>query len=158
MRKKIAIAACALLGLCAGFFAAPLASEAILWSTEPDIFSATIVSMIISDAACACDNRSRAESLKSLTDDLTILKKWHLQDPKSHTFPQQIGLTEVRLSRIEHELGHPAEADADMKLGQQGLAALGWQDVSPAHLNALITQLNSEYQPVDKKNASAASH
>lgn len=68
---------------------------------------------------------------------------------------QEIGLTEIRLSQLEQELGHHTQADDDMKHGQAKLTALGWQDVFAAPLIALITQLNSEYKPVDQKKNSA---
>jgi hypothetical protein len=41
---------------------------------------------------------------------------------------------------------------------QKELTALGWKDVSAAHLIGLTTQLNSEYKLVDQKNTTVAAH
>jgi hypothetical protein len=41
-----------------------------------------------------------------------------------------------------------------MKKAQKELTALGWKDVSAAHLIGLTTQLNSAYKHSDQKNTS----
>jgi hypothetical protein len=151
MKKAIIVLVCALLGVCAGYFAAPLASMWIVQSTEPDMFGAFLLSLVDGSVACNCDNQPLNESLKTLTSDLAALQRWRNRDPKSRVLSQEIALTNIRLSRLEQELGHDAQADDDMKLAQEELRVLGWNDVSASHLIALTTQLSSEYIKVDQK-------
>ncbi len=70
---------------------------------------------------------------------------------------QEIGLAEVRLSRVERELGRDTEADRDMKGAQDELAALGWKNVSAEHLVALTKRLDSQYEQPSLRSKSVAS-
>jgi len=152
MKKAIAIFVCALLGLVAGYFAAPAASFLFIQSTQRDMFGAFALSLVDSSVACNCDGQPPSESLKTVKQDLSILQRWRDQNRNSRVLGQEIGLTQVRLSRLEGELGDNTQADADMAKAQEELAALGWRDTSAAHLIALTKQLNSEYKPADQKN------
>lgn len=156
MRKVIIVCVCALVGLSAGYFAAPLASIGFVQSTEPDMFGAFLLYLADSSTACNCDHQPPSERLKTLASDLSSLQRWRDQNRNSRALSQEIGLTEIRLSRLEQELGHHAQGDDDMKHGQVELTALGWKDVSAAHLIALTTQLNSEYKQVDQKGKTVA--
>jgi hypothetical protein len=156
MRKTIVICACALLGLFAGYFTAPIVSMWFLQSTEPDMFGAFLLSLVDNSVVCNCDNQPPSESLKTLTSDLSTLQRWRTQNQSSHVLGQEIGLVDIRLARLDQELGHQSQADEDMKQGQRELTALGWKDVSPQHLIALTAQLNSEYKPIDQKNKTVA--
>ncbi|HUJ30981.1 MAG TPA: hypothetical protein VLY23_06845 [Candidatus Acidoferrum sp.] len=157
MRKTIAIFVCALLGLCAGYFVAPIASMGFVRWNEPDLFGAFAFSLVDSSISCSCENQPPAETFETLTDDLSTLQRWRKQNPESRILKQEIGLAQVRLSRIEQELGHAAQSDVDMKDGQEELAALGWKNLSAAHLIALTTQLDSEYKQGNQKTKSAVS-
>lgn len=156
MTKAIIICICMVLGLTAGYFAAPIASTWYIQSREPDMFGASIFSLVDNFIFCSCGNQPPNEALESVTKDLSILKRWREKNPKSQLLAQEIGLTEVELSRLEQNLGHDQRADEDMKHAQDELAALGWKDVSAAHLIALTVQLNSEYKQADQKNQTVA--
>lgn len=154
MRKTIAISVCALLGLSVGYFAAPMASYSFVKSTEPDMFGAFALSMVKNSVACDCDRQPPTENLKTLTQDLSILQRWQDRNRNSLVLGQEIGLTQVRLSRLERELGNNAQVDANMMKAQENLTALGWKDISAKHLVALTEQLDSEYKRVDEKKKS----
>lgn len=156
MTKAIIICVCAVLGLTAGYFAAPFASFWFIQSREPDMFGAFAFSLVDNFVFCSCGNQPPSEALETVTKDLSILRGWREQNPKSRLLAQEIGLTEVELSRLEQNLGHDQRADEDMKHAQDELAALGWKDVSAAHLIALTAQLNSEYKQADQKNKTVA--
>ncbi|MGC1934306.1 MAG: hypothetical protein WA681_04740, partial [Candidatus Acidiferrales bacterium] len=53
---------------------------------------------------------------------------------------------EVHLARLDAELAHQNQADENIKRAQAELAALGWKNVSAAHLIALTKQLDSAYK------------
>jgi len=152
MKRVIAISVCALLGLVAGYFIAPIASMWFVQSAEPDMFGAFTFYLVDSSVGCNCGNQLPTESLKTLTDDLSILKRWRKQNPESELLRQEVGLTWVRLAQIEQGLGNRPQATEDMQQGQKELALLGWKDVSPDHLFALTRQLDSEYIHPDSNN------
>ncbi|MFZ0980909.1 MAG: hypothetical protein WAN23_16010 [Candidatus Acidiferrales bacterium] len=159
MKKTIAISVCVLLGAVAGYFVAPIASIGIIQSTESDMFGAFVLYIMEGQIGCACANQPPAESANEVSKDISILEGWRTQNKVSRVLAQEIGLAKVRLSQLEMQLGRNAQADQDMKSGQKELAALGWKDVSSAHLTALVTQLNSEYSPpVRKKATTIAAH
>lgn len=152
MRKAVVVSICALLGLIAGYFAAPIASIWFVQSTEPEMFGAFSLFLVESFVVCNPKNQPPSERVKELSKDLSILQGWRDKNRNSRVLGQEIGLTYVRLSQLEQTLGHDAQADGHMKHGQGELAALGWKDVSAAHLTALVTQLNSECNEVDQRN------
>ncbi|MGC1658368.1 MAG: hypothetical protein WA758_16090 [Candidatus Acidiferrales bacterium] len=134
MKKTIAIFICALLGVAFGYIAAPIASMSFIQSTEPDMFGAFMLATVDSSIACNCENQSASESVKTVTDDLAILQRWRDQNPNSVQLKQEIGLAEVHLARLDAELAHQNQADENIKRAQAELAALGWKNVSAAHL------------------------
>lgn len=146
MKKIIAVSICTLLGVALGYFAAPIASMSYIQSSEPDMFSAFMLAMVDSSIACNCENQPASESIKTVTDDLALLQRWRNQNPNSVQLKQEIGLAEIHLSRLDQELGQQGQADENMKRAQAELAALGWKNVSAAHLIAVTKQLDSEYQ------------
>jgi len=159
MKKAIAISVCALLGLAAGYFAAQPASMWYIQSTEPDMFGAFALDVIDSSIACNCENKPPSEALKIVSGDLSTVRGWRGQNRSSLMLAQEIGLGYVRLSQLEQKLGNGAEADNDMKHGQHELAALGWKDISPAHLTALVKRMDSGYQePYQKEKNAAIAH
>jgi hypothetical protein len=74
------------------------------------------------------------------------------KNQNSEVLSQEIGLTYIRLSMVEEKLQRQSQADQDMEHGQTELSAVGWKDVSKSHLKSLVTQLNSEYRKLDKKD------
>ena len=156
MRKAIIISVCAVLGLTAGYFAAPVASFLFVQSREPDMTGAFYFSLIDNFVFCSCGNQPPGEAMNTVTKDLSTLRGWRDQNPGSRLLAQEIGLTEAELSRLDQKLGHEEQADENMKHAQDELTALGWKDVSTAHLIALTEQLNSEYRQADKKNKTVA--
>jgi hypothetical protein len=159
VKKAIAISVCVLLGAAAGYSIAPFASFGIIQLTEPDMQGAFLLSLVEDQIGCACANQPPAESANEVSKDISILEGWRTQNKGSRVLAQEIGLAKVRLSQLEMQLGRNAQADQDMKSGQKELAALGWKDVSSAHLTALVTQLNSEYSPpVGEKAMTIAAH
>jgi hypothetical protein len=156
MTKAIIICVCAVLGLTAGYIAAPIASSWYIESREPDMFGAFAFSLVDNFVFCSCGNQPPSEALESVTKDLSILRRWRERNPKSRILAQEIGLAEVELSRLEQNLGHEQRADEAMKRAQDELTAVGWKDVSAAHLIALTAQLNSEYKQADQKNKTVA--
>ena len=153
MRKAIAIAVCVSLGAAAGYFIAPFASFGIIQFTEPDMSGAFLLSLVENQIGCTCANQPPSESAAEVSKSIGTLEGWRAQNQGSRVLGQEIGLGDVRLSLLETQLGHSAQANQDMTSGQKELAALGWKDVSSAHLTALVTQLNSEYSPPTRKNA-----
>lgn len=156
MRKAIIISVCAVLGLVAGYFAAPIASIGFIQSREPDLFGAFAFSLVDNFVFCSCENQTPSEALKTVTKHLSILRGWREQNPESRLLPQEIGLTEAELSELEQKLGNDQKADEDMRDAQHELAALGWKDVSAVHLIGVTAQLNSEYKQADQKNKTVA--
>jgi hypothetical protein len=156
MKKAIIISVCAVLGLTAGYFAAPVASFLFVQSREPDMFGAFYFSLIDNFVFCSCENQPPDEAMKTVTKDLSTLRGWRDHNPESQLLAQEIGLTEVQLSRLDQTLGHQQQADEDMKHAQDELTGLGWKDVSAAHLIALTAQLSSEYKQVNQKNKTVA--
>lgn len=156
MRKSIIIFVCAVLGLTAGYFAAPIASFGFIQWRERDMFGAFAFSLVDNFIFCSCENEPPSEALEGITKGLSILRNWRRQNPESRELAQEIGLTEAELSRLELKLGNDRRADEDMKHAQDELTALGWKDVSAAHLIAVTTQLNSEYKQADQKNKAVA--
>lgn len=156
MKKTIVISLCALLGLAAGYFAAGPASMWYIQSTEPDMFGAFAFTIVNNSIACTCKNTPPNEALKTVSDGLSTLRGWRDQDRSSLMLAQEIGLAYVRLSQLEQKRGDNVQADSDMKHGQHKLAALGWKDVSPAHLTALVKRMDSPYQAPDQNEKAAA--
>jgi hypothetical protein len=120
------------------------------------MFGAFAFSLVDNFIFCSCENEPPSEALKAVTKDLSILRSWREQNPASRVLAQEIGLTEAQLSRLERKLDNDQQADEDMKHAQGELTALGWKDVSAAHLIAVTTQLNSEYKQADHKNKDVA--
>lgn len=155
MKKIIAASLCALLGVAFGYFAAPIASMSYIQSREPDMFGAFMLAMVDSSIACNCENQPASESIKTVTDDLATLQRWRNQNPNSVQLKQEIGLAEVHLARLDAELAQQDQADENIKRAQAELAALGWENVSAAHLFALTKQLDSEYQTPNQPSKTA---
>jgi hypothetical protein len=151
MKKAIAISVCALLGLAIGYFAAPLASMWYIRSTEPDMFGAFALDIVEDSIVCNCENKPPSEALQTVSEGLPTLRRWHDQS-RSLVLAQEIGLGYVRRSQLEQKLGDNAQADSDMKHGQDELAALGWKDISAAHLRALVTQRDAGYNATGPKD------
>ena len=155
MKKALVIVVCALLGLVAGYFAAPPASMWYIQSTEPDMFGAFAFTIVDSSIACNCENKPPNEALKTVSDDLSTLRRWRDRNRGSLMLAQEIGLGYVRLSQLEQKLRNSAQADNDMKQGQNELTALGWRDVSSAHLTALVERMDSEHQEAGQNEKAA---
>jgi hypothetical protein len=153
MKRIVAVSVCALVGLVVGYFVAPIASEWFIQSTEPDMFGAFVFYLVDSSAGCNCNGQPLTESRKTLTSDLAILQRWQAQDSNSELLGQEVGLTQVRLARLEQALRNSRDATGDMQQAQKEFAQLGWKDVSPGHLIALTQQLDSEYMHSGAKKA-----
>ncbi len=154
--KATILAICALVGLVTGYFAAPIASYGYLRAKEPDMFGAFLFFLVDNEIACNCQNQPPNESLKTVKNSISILQGWRNQNPNSQMLAQEIGLAQVRLSRVEEALGDEAQAEEGLNAARIELAPLGWKDLSAAHLIALTTQLDSEYRP-KKENKEVAS-
>lgn len=151
MKKIIALSICALLGGLSGYVCSPFLSVGIVQFTDPEMFAGFNLALYNNLVVCDCDNRPAAESANKLSQYLSALQEARTNNPNSSLLAQEIGLTYVRLSMIEKKLDQQSQADEDMKRGQKELAALGWKDVSPAHLTSLVAQLSSEYKQGDGK-------
>jgi hypothetical protein len=125
MRKGIITSVCALLGLIAGYLAAPVASIWLIQSTEPDMFGAFTLFLAESFIACNPKNQPPSERVQELSKNLSLLPGWRDQNRGSRVLSQEIGLTYVRLSQLDQSLGNNAHADEDMRDGQDELTALG---------------------------------
>jgi hypothetical protein len=156
MKRAIVLLACGTLGGISGYFVAPFASMGIVQSTEPKLFGAFMFSLVDRSIVCSCESEPPGEAVKKLMSDLSALEKWQGQDEKSNVLAQEIGLAEVRLSRVERDLSRNAEADRDMKRAQEQLKALGWKDTREEHLIVLTKRLNSEVKSDDRKSNSVA--
>jgi hypothetical protein len=154
MKRAIVLLACGILGGISGYLIAPFASMGFVRSTEPKLFGAFMFSLVDRSIVCSCESEPPGEAVKKLMSDLSSLEKWQGQNEKSDVLAQEIGLTEVRLSRVERDLSRNAEADRDMKRAQEQLKALGWKDTSEEHLIVLTKGLNSEVKSDDRKSNS----
>ncbi len=152
MKKVIAFSICTLLGSLAGYFSAPILSMWVAQSSDPAMFAGAMLANYKSSVVCDYNDRPATEGAKELSEYLSSLKGLRAQNQKSKVLAQEIGLTYVRLSMVEKKLDQQSQADEDMKHGQTELAALGWKDVSKTHLKSLVTQLDSEYKRVDRKD------
>lgn len=74
-----------------------------------------MLSLVDSSIVCSCETRPPDQAIKTLKSDLSSLEKWQGQNEKSNVLAQEIGLAEVRLSRLEREVSRNAEADTDMR-------------------------------------------
>ena len=149
MKKIIALSICALLGSVVGYFCAPIASVAMLQSTDPETFYGSSLALYKNTVVCDCNDRPPSESLQELSRYLSTLQTAKAKNQNSKVLSQEIGLTYVRLSKVEEKLNHQFQADEDMKHGQVELVSLGWKDVTESHLRSLVAQLDSEYKPVE---------
>lgn len=156
MKRKIAISICGLLGVIAGYFAAPIAAMWYIESTQRDLYGAWELFLVESFIDCNPHNQPPSERVKELSKDLSILQRWQTQNKGSRMLAQDIGLAYARLSRLERELGHDSKATEYMSHSQEELKGLGWKDISPAHLTALVAQLDSEYKQPDQKSKTTA--
>jgi hypothetical protein len=156
MKKAIVVVICAALGVAAGFVVAPIVAEAYVQSAEPDLFRAFYIYLVDNFTFCNCDNKPPAEMLQMVVKNVSILKTLHEHDPKSQLLSQELALTQVKASLLEQKLGEEQQAKEDMKLAQDELSALGWKDVSPTRLTAIVAQIESEYGPA-KQTTSFAS-
>jgi len=156
MKRAIILLACGILGGIGGYFVASFASMGFVQSSEPQLFGAFMFSLVDSSIVCNCETQPADQAIKTLKSDLSSLDKWQGQNEKSNVLAQEIGLAEVRLSRLERKLSRNAEADRDMKSAQEQLKALGWKDTSEEHLIVLTKRLNSEVKSDDSKSNSVA--
>lgn len=157
MKRLIAISVCALLGIVGGYFAAPIASWWYITSHEPDLLGAQMLYLVECFAACNSEDQAASERVTKLTGYLSTLQTWKAQNPQSQVLDQEIGLIYIRLSQTEGKLGHDAQAKEYLGHAQTELTALGWKNVSAAHLTALVTQLDSENKQDNQKKQTAAS-
>src|SRR5579872_1109352 len=111
MKRAIVLLACGILGGISGYLIAPFASMGFVRSTEPKLFGAFMFSLVDRSIVCSCESEPPGEAVKKLMSDLSSLEKWQGQNEKSDVLAQEIGLTEVRLSRVERDLSRNAEAD-----------------------------------------------
>jgi hypothetical protein len=158
MKKTVIISIFAVLGLIAGYFAAPIASIWHIQSNEPDMYGASSLFLVQNFITCHCSNQPPSESVPEVSKDLSMLQRWRNQNPNSQILGQDIGMAYIRLAELEMELGRNLQSNQDLEHGQHELAALGWKDVSAAHLSNLIAQLDSEYKefPAKTKAVTAA--
>jgi hypothetical protein len=156
MKKIIALSISALLGGFAGYFCAPILSMAVAQSSDPDIFAGAMLANYKSSVVCDCNERPAHEGARELSEYLATLQRFKEKDQKSTLLAQEIGLTYARLSLIEKKLDQQSRSEEDMRRGQAELSALGWKDTSSAHLNSLVAQLNSKYEPAKPSSKTAA--
>src|SRR6266403_615042 len=152
MKKAIALFICVLLGSLLGYFSAPILFMWVAQSSEPEMFTGSMLANYKSSVVCECNDRPPSEGVKELSEYLSILKGLRAQNQGSKMLAQEVGLGSVRLSTLESKLNQRVQADEDMRRGQEELAKLGWKDFSKAHLTSLVSQLNSEYKPFDRKS------
>jgi hypothetical protein len=153
MKKAIALSVCMLFGIVLGYFSAPILFMWVAQSSNPEMF---IGSMLANYKICECNDRPPAQGVKELSEYLSILKDDRAQNPGSRMLAQEIGLAYVRRSTLESKINQSAQADEDMRQGQEELASLGWKDLSAAHLTSLVAQLNSDYRPIAPKSEAMA--
>jgi hypothetical protein len=156
VKKKLAICVCVVLGLVAGYFAAPIASMAFVESKDPEMFGGFALFTLESFMDCNCTNQAPGERVQDLSKYLSTIQKWRQQNPKSRVLSQVIGIGNARISLLEMQLGQNAQADEDMKRAGEELRRLGWKDVSPAHLTTLVVQLDSECGTPEQKSKTTA--
>lgn len=156
MKRAIIIAVLASLGIAAGYLVAPFVSEGYVTTREPDLTGGFFLFLVDSMISCGCENQPPSESAKEVAKEISDLQGWRKPNPRSHLLGLEIGLAEVRLSRLERKLGENAQADNDMKRGQVELTGLGWKNTAPEHLTAVVTQLDSGYQRTGQRSNTVA--
>ncbi|HVB85151.1 MAG TPA: hypothetical protein VNK23_00595 [Candidatus Dormibacteraeota bacterium] len=152
MKRLVAIFLCAVLGIAAGYFVAPLVSMAYVESAEPQLFGAFFTSLADSFAFCLCQAEPTVKSIATVTQSLNDFRAWHAKDPESSYLTQEVGLLEAQRARLELQVGQSAQAEQDIKDSQRELTAVGWRDVSQEHLLKVTAQITSEY---DQQSASS---
>jgi hypothetical protein len=152
MKKPIILSICALLGVVAGYFVAPIAAMPVVQAFDPAMFTGAMIAGYRAQVICECNSRPAAEGVKDLSEYISVLKKYRPTNPRSIFLGREMGLAYVRRSMLEKKLAQQSQSDDDIKSGQTELAALGWKDVSESHLTYLVTQLDAEYQSTKQKS------
>ena len=135
------------LGIAIGYAAAPIAAYGMVSWRQSDWNGAFFFFLVDNYMACNCAHEPPAERIQTIQRGLSTLETWRKKDPENLMVAQSIGLGEIRLAKVQKEMGNESEAVAEMKTGQEELRKLGWKDFSEEHLVALTTQLDSEYGP-----------
>jgi hypothetical protein len=147
IKRAIALVMSTALGIAIGYAAAPIAAYGMVSWTASDWNRAFFFFLVDNSMACNCTHEPPPERIQTLHRDLSTLEMWRKKDPGNLMVAQSIGLGEVRLAKVQQEMGNESEAGAQMKAGQEELRKLCWKDLSEEHLVALTTQLDSEYGP-----------
>lgn len=138
-----------MIGVAAGYFAAPIASTGYVGWREPDLFASVIFYMADNFAFCLCQNEPLDQSIKTVTRSLKDFETWHAKDPSSRYLRQEVGLLETQRARLELQAHQSVQAERDIRDAQSALSAVGWRDVSQTHLLKVTAQISSEYRPHD---------
>jgi hypothetical protein len=156
MKKAIALSISILFGIVLGYFSAPVLFIWVAQSSNPEMFIGSMLANYKDSVICECNERPPAQGIKELSRYLSILKDARAQNPGSRMLAQEIGLAYVRRSTLESKIMQNAQADEDVRQGQEELASLAWKDLSSTHLTALVAQLNSDYRPFAPKSKAMA--
>jgi len=137
-RKVTILGIGVLLGAVLGYFAHGPVATGVLMKREPRLFSAFYCTLAESFSLCV--HGGLQEQKKHL-----LLYKGRLAQllgsDRSDDWPKlEYAFAEARLSAVQAGLNDSADSAIHMKNAQEQLAEIGWTDVSPEHIQAVIAQ------------------
>ena len=76
------------------------------------------------------------------------------EPPSDKMLALESALTDVRLSVVDQKLGNGTESAEYVKRAQQEFSALGWTNVSAAHLQNVVYRWDAQYRTPDQIKSS----
>ena len=135
MRKAVCLGIGVLVAIALGYLSHGIVATAILREREPYLFSASI--QYVGESLAFCRDRTLEQQKASLLSYGTFLSRG-LERPDRELTTFYYALAEARLSTVESGLNNPTEAMRHMQNAQQLVSKLGWRDVTPEHILAVV--------------------
>ena len=154
MKKAIILGIGACVGIALGYLGHGAVAVGFLRVREAYLFSGAIQS--IGESLAFCTNRSLDEQKTSLLNYEAFLEKG-MGHPDDAPVAFYYALAEARLSTVESGLNNRAEAMRHMQKAQEQLSKLGWTDVTPEHILAVVAHVYRQPEPSPSGHLSACS-
>jgi len=138
MRKAILLGIGVLIGIVLGYFSRGIVAVAILHQREPYLFSAAI--QYNAESQAFCGNRGLDEQKESPLSYGAFLTRG-LENHPNELATFYYALAEARLSTVESGLNDRPEAMRHMQIAQEQVSKLGWTDVKPEHILAVVAHV-----------------
>ena len=153
MRKAIVLGIGILIGIALGYASRGVVAVAILNEREPYLVSAYL--QYIGESAAFCTNRGLQEEKASLLSYGGLLAKGFESHPND-VARFYYALAEARLYTVESGLNDRPAAIRHMQNAQEQLSKLGWTDVTPEHILAIVARVYQQPEPSSSKEQSAS--